>query len=76
MNEMYVEKRVEDIKNVLKKDLGFYELVFQKEVAEDLYSTAYDSKGIEDRVRVKPQLGTVYTWVQGKWGPVKGYKIK
>ncbi|MFD1349895.1 hypothetical protein [Oceanobacillus caeni] len=73
---MYDEKRVEDIKNVLKRDLEFFELVFQKEVAEDLYYTAYDNKGIEDRIRVKPQLGTVYSWVQGNWRLVKGYKLK
>ncbi len=73
---MYDEKRVEDIKNVLKRDLGFYELVFQEEVAEDLYYTAYDNKGIEDRIRVKPELGTVYTWGQGNWRSVKGYKLK
>jgi len=73
---MYGEKEIEDIKNLLKRDLGFTEIVFQKEVAEDLYYTAYDSNGIEDRIRVKPQLRTVYTWVQGNWRPVKGYKFE
>ncbi|MBY6088498.1 hypothetical protein [Priestia flexa] len=72
---MYDEKRIENIKNSLKEDLGFKEVVFQKEVAENLYYTAYDSQGTEDRIRVKPQSGTVFTWIQGYWRPVKGYKF-
>ncbi|TYS63753.1 hypothetical protein FZD47_09540 [Bacillus infantis] len=66
---------IEDIKDSLKENLGFKEVVFQKVVAEDLYYTAYDSRGIEDRIRVKPQLGTVFTWIQGNWTLVKGFKI-
>lgn len=73
---MYDEKIINNIKNSLEKDLGFKEIVFKKEAAEDLYYTAYDGKGTEDLIRVKPQLGTVFTCIQGKWSPVKGYKLE
>ncbi|MFJ7745105.1 hypothetical protein [Peribacillus sp. NPDC097295] len=72
---MYDEKRVENIRNLLKRDWNFKKVIFQKEVAGDLYFTAYDSKDTEDRIRVKPQLGTVFTLVQGDWRQLKGYKF-
>lgn len=75
MNHLYEQMRIENIKYSLKNDLGFNEVEFQKEVSDDLYYFAYDKNGVQDRIRVKPQLGTVYTWIQGGWRPVEGYKI-
>ena len=76
LNQLYNEKKIEKIKNLLQKDLEFKEIVFQKENVEDLYFIAFDNKGNKDGIRVKPQLGTVFMWSEGRWNYIKGFKLK
>lgn len=56
--------------------MEFKEIAFQKENVEDLYFIAFDNKGNKDGIRVKPQVGTVFMWSEGRWNHIKGFKLK
>ncbi|GIO10147.1 hypothetical protein J31TS6_61750 [Brevibacillus reuszeri] len=69
------EATIEHFKEQIKEQLGFKEVFFEKQVTEDLYYRTRDNNGIEDRIRIKPQIGTAFSWFQNAWRPIKGFKF-
>ncbi|MBM7600950.1 hypothetical protein JOC34_003371 [Virgibacillus halotolerans] len=73
---MYEQKQIESIKKLLQNNLGFCRIDFQKEDTDDLYYVTPDSKNVKTRIRVKPQLGTVFILEHGNWRQIKNIKIE
>lgn len=73
---MYNAKQLDAFTTIIKKDFGFNNVEFDKEIDGDFYFYCYDLQGKRDRIRIKSQMGTVFTFFQGQWKQVKGYKIE
>ncbi|OBZ18924.1 hypothetical protein A8L34_05080 [Bacillus sp. FJAT-27264] len=72
---LYSAEEIQSFAEKIKKELGFADIMFDKQVVDDLYFRVWDDKSIEDRIRFKPSAGTLYTYYQGQWRQVPGLKI-
>ncbi|WP_340032556.1 hypothetical protein NSQ20_11875 [Paenibacillus sp. FSL K6-1122] len=71
----YNENELESIGERIRSELGFSSISFDKKVSDELYFNVWDGEGIKDRVRFKPNAGLLYTYYQGQWKQVYGFKF-
>lgn len=72
---IFNEEEIEEFSDRLKTELGFNEVVFEKQVNDDLYFYAFDANRTQDRLRFRPSTGIVFTWVQGVWRQIPGFML-